>query len=155
MRPMNNVGKLTLSEIWILVKSGCAALIACTIIFVVPYLLLYSGMDVAEKVGGKKWVGPLNIIIYVGIIWFLLSHVSSLLLGVDESLVRAGNRLKSMPSWKRIVISLLFLSYFIGWLKLPTATFFLSVLVLIPAEFVYGKYKQLMNSKGSVDPVDA
>ena len=139
--------KLEYSEVLELFKYGIAALGASCLIFVLPYVLITSGHSVSEKAIGKDSIQFLDYAIYAIVLWFILSHISEILLGLGRFFTDLGEMTQQMSRLKQVLASIIGIAYMVCWSRYYITTFFVTATVLIPAEFVYIKCKGIIKDR--------
>jgi hypothetical protein len=144
---------LTIRDVWDLVKSAIAAVFACLIAFVVPYFFLYGAGQSIDSSGNQdisKWIGIAVIALIIYLITSNLSNISGKLSLLFNSIAKIT---MNMSFFKKVILLSLFYLYYYGWYAYPDITFFISVLVLIPAEFTYERYKNII--QGKLDAIES
>jgi len=76
-----------------------------------------------------------------------MANLSEILSNIGRYLLCLGESLAEKTTIGRFFFSFLGLLYVVCWLRFSTITFFVSVTVLFPAEFVWLKYKELCLKK--------
>jgi len=141
---------LTLDEAWGLAKRFFSTVIVCSLVFVLPYLLLTSASKYADAIvsdtTASEWTGYLLSFVVLLLVVF---HINDLFSNLAKLFANLANLTKEMSWIKRTAFAILLISYFLGWIHFPTITFFVSVLVIIPVGFTYDEYTRLLRNKKS------
>ena len=139
---------LTLCEAWALIKIFFGSSFVCAFIFVLPYLLLTKVGDKVEVIEDGKiitqWIGWLFV--FTILLWIVF-RIYEFFSWFGKFFMDLANLTKSMSKVTRVIFAVLFLLYFYCWSRFGIATFFVTVLVLIPAELTYNQYKSLLEDK--------
>lgn len=134
---------LTGRDIWRLVKTGLTAQFACFLLFGLPYLLFWGAALGARQTLGEEvteWSGlALLAIMAVFIVW----NLGELFENLGRFLLEMGQSLRRASFARRMVMSVLVITYFSLWRRFPTVAFLFSIFVLIPGGFVFDEYKRL------------
>lgn len=140
---------LTIRDIWELAKHAVTAVIACAIIFILPYIL-FSGAEYAlEDIAGEdgsRWMG---IGLWLLVLYLIISNLSEVTDGLSRFFGDVSKMTQSMSFLKKGTLFGIFAASLYGWRNFPTFTFFLSVLVIIPGGFTYDKYRRILKEKMS------
>lgn len=139
---------LTLKEAWKLIKIFFSCVFACALVFVLPYALLTSASKSVDTTVGQRtisdWIGYLCLFAVLLLVVFNIDEFFSSLAKFFADL---ANLTKAMSKIKRIAFAFLLLLFFYCWFNFTRITFFVSVLVLLPAEFTYYQYKSILKEK--------
>lgn len=139
---------LTLSEVWLLIKTFWASVFACSFIFILPAVLFSSilkGVD--TTIGTKtisKWI--IYLILSVILLWFVF-NIHKVFLEIGKYFTDLANFTAGMSKTKRIVFAILLLLYLYCLLHFCVITSLVFVMVLLPVSFTYTEYKRLLKEK--------
>ncbi len=156
LNKMNNTNaKLSLKDIWELIKYGVTTVVVSVVVFVLPYLLL-SGSELSLKVfsGSETTSGWLGYLLGAVILYLVVSNLKDILDSISGLCTDLAKMTDGMSFVKKALLVIIFLAYVRGWTHFPRITFFVTVLLLIPSGFTYDKYKMLLNKKASSDRED-
>jgi hypothetical protein len=145
-----SVADLTIRDTWELVKHAVTAVIACVIIFVLPYILFSGAEHALEDVAGEdgpRWMG---IGLWLIVLYFVISNLSEVADGLSRFFGDVSKMTQNMSFLKKGIIFAIFAASLYGWRHFPVFTFFLSVLVVIPGGLTYDKYRRILNEKISI-----
>lgn len=145
-----SVSDLTIRDTWELVKHALTAVIACAIIFILPYILFSGAEHALEDVAGEdgpRWMG---IGFWLLILYFIISALSEVTDDLSRFFGDVSKMTQNMSFLKKGILFGIFAVSVYGWSHFPDVTFFLFVLVLIPGGFTYNKYRRILNEKVSI-----
>lgn len=142
---------LTLIEAWRLIKRFFSAVLVCSLVFILPYVLYISGLRGADTTfGGKgiytKWGGYL---LHFVVLLLVVFHINDIFTNLAELFTQLAKFTEAMSGIKRMAFAILLLSYFSGWVYFPMVNFLVSSLVIIPAGFTYDEYVRVLRDKKS------
>jgi hypothetical protein len=139
---------LTLSEVWILIKTFCAGVFACSFIFVLPFVLFYSTLKGVDTMTGSetisKWIAYLFSSV---ILLWVVFNIHKVFLGIGKYFTDLANFTADLSKTKKIVFTILIFLYLYCLFHFWIITFFVFVLVLLPASFTYTEYMRLLKNK--------
>jgi len=138
---------LTLKEVWTLIKTFWGWVFACSLLFILPCVLLFSTKGVDTIIGDKttsKWIAYL---ICSAILLWIVFNIHEFFLDIGKWFKNLADFTAALSKTKRIVFAILFFLYFYCSFHFGIITCFVSVLVLVPAGFTYDEYKRLLKEK--------
>jgi hypothetical protein len=139
---------LTLREVWILIKIFCIGVFGCALVFVLPYVLFSSAFKGVDITTGSettsKWIGYL---IYSAMSLWIVFNIHEFFLWIGKWFTDLANLTVALSKTKRTIFAILFFLYFYCSFHFWIITFFVSVLVLLPASFTYAEYKRFLKEK--------
>lgn len=144
---------LTFGDAWILTKTFFVVALACTVIFVLPYLLL-TGVELGleSHFGNEsvsKWSKWAGISLLLLILYMMIKNLSDTFMWFSDLFRQLGERTKGMSFAKNLIVFLSLVLYVLLWQRYPKVAFFFSTLIFFPAGYTYDKYKRLLKKKAS------
>jgi hypothetical protein len=142
--------KLALGDIWELAKYGFAAMVACALVFILPYMLFTGAVSfLKESAGTGVDLGWLTYVISAIILYFVISNLAGILNSISRLCTDLARIADGMSFIRKAVLVILFLACILGLNKYPETILFISALLVIPAGFTYDRYKMILKRKAS------